>query len=110
MNVRHDTGRFAAVVVFAFLATVATTQVSAEPDKLQYELQERCGRRATEVFEKEYGSGFSEDDTSILTGSGLLPFSLDKTAGSVLTEGSTISELFLFFNPGYSTFPLSLTI
>ena len=30
--------------------------VSAQPNKDLYELQERCGKRAAEVFEREYGS------------------------------------------------------
>src|SRR5215510_10667019 len=29
--------------------------VSAQPNKQSYELQERCGKRAAEVFEREYG-------------------------------------------------------
>jgi hypothetical protein len=30
--------------------------VSAQPNKQSYELQERCGKRAAEVFDREYGS------------------------------------------------------
>jgi hypothetical protein len=31
--------------------------VSAQPNKELYELQERCGKRAAEVFRREYGPG-----------------------------------------------------
>jgi hypothetical protein len=34
-----------------------TTYVSAQPNKELYELQERCGKRAAEVFNREYGPG-----------------------------------------------------
>src|SRR5262249_49770026 len=34
-----------------------STYVSAQPNKDLYELQERCGKRAAKVFEREYGSG-----------------------------------------------------
>jgi len=31
-----------------------STYVSAQPNKELYELQERCGKRAAEVFKREY--------------------------------------------------------
>jgi hypothetical protein len=31
-----------------------TTYASAQPNKEQYELRERCGKRAAEVFQREY--------------------------------------------------------
>ena len=33
-----------------------SAHVSAQPNKDLYELQERCGKRAAEVFDREYGS------------------------------------------------------
>jgi hypothetical protein len=33
------------------------TYASAQPNKVLYELQERCGKRAAEVFNREYGPG-----------------------------------------------------
>jgi hypothetical protein len=38
-----------------------TTYVSAQPNKEVYQLQERCGKRAAEVFEREYGSPLLND-------------------------------------------------
>jgi len=34
-----------------------STYASAQPNKQVYELQERCGKRAAEIFAREYGSG-----------------------------------------------------
>jgi hypothetical protein len=34
-----------------------TTNVSAQPNKELYQLQERCGKRAEEFFRREYGPG-----------------------------------------------------
>jgi hypothetical protein len=43
-------------ITFALAATMfGTAQASAEPNKEQYELQERCGRRAAEVFKNDHG-------------------------------------------------------
>jgi hypothetical protein len=39
---------------FALAAIIAIPQTSAEPNKDQYELQERCGKRAEEVFKRDY--------------------------------------------------------
>jgi hypothetical protein len=44
--------------VLAALLLVAGTAF-AQPNKEQYELQERCGKRAAEVFAKEWGTGFT---------------------------------------------------
>jgi hypothetical protein len=38
-------------------AIFAIPKASAEPHKAQYALQERCGKRAAEVFKSDYGSG-----------------------------------------------------
>jgi hypothetical protein len=43
-----------AVACAAFLIAYALNYGYAQPDKVQYELQERCGKRATEVFEKDF--------------------------------------------------------
>jgi hypothetical protein len=39
------------------LAVFAIPEASAEPNKEQYELQERCGKRSAEVFKSVYGGG-----------------------------------------------------
>jgi hypothetical protein len=41
-----------------------STYVSAQPNKELYELQERCGKRAAELFKREYSSGFKTRDTT----------------------------------------------
>jgi hypothetical protein len=41
-------------LVLAYLI-IAPAYAGAEPNKAQYELQERCGKRVTEFVEKEYG-------------------------------------------------------
>jgi hypothetical protein len=63
----------AAIAMVLALAAVPTTQ--AEPDKVQYELQERCGKRAAEMFKSDYPTGReagtatvnTEDATDIIT-------------------------------------------
>jgi len=40
--------------------------VSAQPNKQSYELQERCGKRAAEVFEQEYGPVSDDKDRQTL--------------------------------------------
>jgi hypothetical protein len=45
-----------ASAVTAALATGVISSGAQGPDKGLYELQERCGKRAAEVFAKEYGS------------------------------------------------------
>jgi hypothetical protein len=44
--------------------SVFSTCVSAQPNK--YELQERCGRQAAEVFQREYGLGADRQDEQTL--------------------------------------------
>jgi hypothetical protein len=43
-------GRLASAGLFLFSASIC----AAEPNKVLYELQERCGKRAAEVFEKDF--------------------------------------------------------
>jgi hypothetical protein len=38
------------------LLNIAPTIVAAQPDKVAYELQERCGKRAAEIFAHDYPS------------------------------------------------------
>lgn len=49
--------------VFFLLFGVGIPYGNAAADKAEYELQERCGRRAAEMFEKEYGTGSATTDT-----------------------------------------------
>jgi len=48
--------RTTVLVVAATLLLVGTAPY-AQPTKEQYELQERCGKRAAEVFKREYRPG-----------------------------------------------------
>jgi hypothetical protein len=51
------------VVATAILLLLSGFAVSgyAEPNKVQYELQERCAERASEFFQKEYGNGVEDN-------------------------------------------------
>jgi hypothetical protein len=49
----HPTMKRAICLALALAAIFATTKAVAEPNKEQYEVQERCGKRASKVFEKE---------------------------------------------------------
>jgi hypothetical protein len=50
--------------VFPLLAACAiANHAAAQPDKAQYELMERCGKRAEEAFRREYGNGISNTET-----------------------------------------------
>jgi hypothetical protein len=42
---------------FALATIFAIPETSAEPNKDQYELQERCGKRAEEAFKNDYAGG-----------------------------------------------------
>jgi hypothetical protein len=68
--------RTAIALILTAAATIsATTKASAEPNKEQYELQERCGKRAAEMFKSDYPRGResgtatvnTEDGTDIIT-------------------------------------------
>jgi hypothetical protein len=39
-----------------------STYVSAQPNKQLYELQERCGKRAAEVFAREYNPAVAKTE------------------------------------------------
>ena len=57
----HLMSRNATAVVltmFCLLAGGGASNSEAAVDRGEYELQERCGRRAAEMFEKEHGTGF----------------------------------------------------
>jgi hypothetical protein len=45
--------RSVCLVAFALAAIFAIPEASAEPNKEQYELQERCGKRAEQVFKSD---------------------------------------------------------
>lgn len=47
-------------------AGMGVSHTVAAVDKAQYEMQERCGRRAAEMFEKEYGTGFETTDSGYI--------------------------------------------
>ena len=57
MKSRHGMRRFAAAVILSFLASALSGQLSAEPNKLQYELQERCGKAAAAKFASDHPEG-----------------------------------------------------
>lgn len=42
-------------IVFLVAGTLLTGVAQAQPDKVAYELQERCGKQATQTFQKEWG-------------------------------------------------------
>jgi hypothetical protein len=50
------------MVIFCLYAGGGVSYSEAAVDKAEYELQERCGRRAAEMFEKQYGTGFVVTD------------------------------------------------
>jgi hypothetical protein len=49
-------------VILCLDAGGGVSHSEAAVDKAEYELQERCGRRAAEMFEKQYGTGFVVTD------------------------------------------------
>jgi hypothetical protein len=56
------TRKFFIATALALLAACGwANHAAAAPDKAQYELQERCGKRAAEIFRQEFG----DEDTSI---------------------------------------------
>lgn len=44
-------------LVLGLLCLTSATICVADPDKVAYELAERCGRRADELFRRDYGNG-----------------------------------------------------
>jgi hypothetical protein len=64
-NFLHLCVRAAAPLAFAILIDASSVAVSATVAQAQtekYDLQERCGKFAAEVFAKEWGTGFSNSD------------------------------------------------
>jgi hypothetical protein len=64
-NFLHLCVRAAALPAFAILisaARVAVWATVAQAQTEKYDLQERCGKFAAEVFAKEWGTGFSNTD------------------------------------------------
>lgn len=53
-------GKF--VLVFALLGGCLVGPLCAQPAKVIYELQERCGRRAAEIFAKEFGQNITNTE------------------------------------------------
>ena len=53
------------ITFLTFVLTIIfpITHAAAEPNKVQYELQERCGKRAEDSFRREYGNGISNTET-----------------------------------------------
>ena len=49
-------------MIFCLMAGVGVSGSEAAVDKAEYELQERCGLRAAEMFEKQYGTGMETTD------------------------------------------------
>ena len=89
--------------------------VSAEPNKQWYELQERCGKRAAEVFEREYGPVSDDKDGQTLFNyenhySGRLKecFFLEIAMSYEREEGKPASKIMRLFdineNKEYGTF------
>jgi hypothetical protein len=44
-------------IVAPFLLASLPMSVNAAPDKVQYELQERCAKRAEQIFSKDWPHG-----------------------------------------------------
>jgi hypothetical protein len=56
-NISHFRGLGA--IALAGLGLCIPTLATADPDKAQYELQERCGLRADQRFKADYGNGIT---------------------------------------------------
>jgi hypothetical protein len=61
-----------AIVVIAFL--VSSSVSWAAPDKLAYELQERCGKQASAEFKREFGNGIDSTKDSTKNGTTITSF------------------------------------
>ena len=44
------------------VAAISPTIASAQPDKAAYDLQERCGKRAEQVWQKDFGQNVTNSD------------------------------------------------
>jgi hypothetical protein len=51
---------FGVCIIFTLAVTIVASRASAEPNKEQYELQERCGKRAEQVFKSDNPGASSE--------------------------------------------------
>jgi hypothetical protein len=54
------------VLVLIILSSL-TTPVSASADEVQYDLQERCGKRAEQVFSRDWPNGSPDNSLGYLT-------------------------------------------
>ncbi len=54
--------RLLTVFITIFVVFVSFSSSFAASAKEDYELQERCGKRAEEFFKREYGSGISHTE------------------------------------------------
>jgi hypothetical protein len=63
LHVAHDRGLNMRASISVAIVGLAwfSTYCSAQSNKNLYELQERCGKRAAEVFEREYSPPVSDD-------------------------------------------------
>jgi hypothetical protein len=59
MGVRMKSHKLAITLNFAMFVASAPMIVRAEPNKIEYELAERCGRSVAALFKSNYGSGVS---------------------------------------------------
>ena len=63
MTVRHRDAMRKALVTILLLTLSSSASYAATPTaKEEYELQERCGKRAEEVFKREFGNGISNTE------------------------------------------------
>jgi len=56
-----NTGKVIIAVIFSLMAFFAVSESYAATLKEEFELQERCGKRAEEWFKSEWGNGISSD-------------------------------------------------
>jgi hypothetical protein len=56
---RLVTAGILSAITLAGLALCLPTLATADPDKVQYELQEKCGLRANQRFKEDYGNGIT---------------------------------------------------
>ena len=68
LHVAHDRGLNMKASISVAIVGLAwfSTYVSAQSNKDLYELQERCGKRAADVFEREYGPISDDKDGQTL--------------------------------------------
>jgi hypothetical protein len=59
--------RLTLIMAMSFVAGLVPDFATAQPNKERYELEERCGKRASAVFEKEMSSGLRQTDAGVMT-------------------------------------------